>query len=248
MLVTGFPSDAFGTNCYVVATGAGRAVRGGRPGHRGDRPARRGAGRAPAAPGRGAAHPRSPRPHLLGGAGLRRPRHHRLHPPGRPGDARRPGQGLSTDSTPAVRRPAALHRAGRRGRAARRRRDHASPAWRSPSTTRPATPAGRCCSGCRATRRRTGRRRPRACCFSGDVLFAGSIGRTDLPGGDRRQMLASLRDKILPLADDDGRAARPRTGDHDRPGARDQPVPARGGAGRPERADSSRSRTDRPIA
>ena len=39
-------------------------------------------------------------------------------------------------------------------------------------------------------------------CLSGDVLFAGSIGRTDLPGGSMPVMLASLRDKILPLADD----------------------------------------------
>ncbi|MEV4756759.1 MBL fold metallo-hydrolase [Micromonospora sp. NPDC049559] len=39
-------------------------------------------------------------------------------------------------------------------------------------------------------------------CLSGDVLFAGSIGRTDLPGGSMPAMLASLRDKILPLADD----------------------------------------------
>jgi glyoxylase-like metal-dependent hydrolase (beta-lactamase superfamily II) len=39
-------------------------------------------------------------------------------------------------------------------------------------------------------------------CLSGDVLFAGSIGRTDLPGGSWPQMLASLRDKILPLDDD----------------------------------------------
>jgi glyoxylase-like metal-dependent hydrolase (beta-lactamase superfamily II) len=39
-------------------------------------------------------------------------------------------------------------------------------------------------------------------CLSGDVLFAGSIGRTDLPGGSTPAMLASLRDKILPLADD----------------------------------------------
>jgi glyoxylase-like metal-dependent hydrolase (beta-lactamase superfamily II) len=38
--------------------------------------------------------------------------------------------------------------------------------------------------------------------FSGDLLFAGSIGRTDLPGGDHRTMLRSLRDKVLPLADD----------------------------------------------
>jgi glyoxylase-like metal-dependent hydrolase (beta-lactamase superfamily II) len=39
-------------------------------------------------------------------------------------------------------------------------------------------------------------------CFSGDVLFAGSIGRTDLPGGDSAAMLASLRDRVLPLADE----------------------------------------------
>jgi glyoxylase-like metal-dependent hydrolase (beta-lactamase superfamily II) len=39
-------------------------------------------------------------------------------------------------------------------------------------------------------------------CLSGDVLFAGSIGRTDLPGGSMPAMLTSLRDKILPLADD----------------------------------------------
>ncbi len=39
-------------------------------------------------------------------------------------------------------------------------------------------------------------------CLSGDVLFAGSIGRTDLPGGSLPTMLASLRSKILPLADD----------------------------------------------
>jgi glyoxylase-like metal-dependent hydrolase (beta-lactamase superfamily II) len=38
--------------------------------------------------------------------------------------------------------------------------------------------------------------------FSGDLLFAGSIGRTDLPGGDHAAMLRSLRDKVLPLDDD----------------------------------------------
>ena len=38
--------------------------------------------------------------------------------------------------------------------------------------------------------------------FSGDLLFAGSIGRTDLPGGDHAQMLKSLAGKVLPLADD----------------------------------------------
>jgi hydroxyacylglutathione hydrolase len=38
--------------------------------------------------------------------------------------------------------------------------------------------------------------------FSGDFLFNGSIGRTDLTGGDHGQMQDSLRDRILPLPDD----------------------------------------------
>ena len=38
--------------------------------------------------------------------------------------------------------------------------------------------------------------------FSGDHLFAGSVGRTDLRGGSQEQLLASMADKILPLADD----------------------------------------------
>ena len=37
--------------------------------------------------------------------------------------------------------------------------------------------------------------------FSGDLLFAGSIGRTDLPGGDHPTMLRSLAEKVLPLDD-----------------------------------------------
>lgn len=37
--------------------------------------------------------------------------------------------------------------------------------------------------------------------FTGDVLFAGSIGRTDLPGGHHEQMLDSLRTRVLPIAD-----------------------------------------------
>ncbi len=36
---------------------------------------------------------------------------------------------------------------------------------------------------------------------TGDVLFAGSIGRTDLPGGDPAAMQRSLRDIVLPLPD-----------------------------------------------
>lgn len=38
----------------------------------------------------------------------------------------------------------------------------------------------------------------------GDVLFAGSIGRTDLPGGDHETLLASIKNKVLPLGDDVG--------------------------------------------
>lgn len=43
--------------------------------------------------------------------------------------------------------------------------------------------------------------------FSGDVLFAGSIGRTDLPGGSMAQMEQSLRTVILPM--DDATVVRP---------------------------------------
>ncbi len=35
--------------------------------------------------------------------------------------------------------------------------------------------------------------------FSGDVVFAGSVGRTDLPGGDQPTMLRSLREVVLAL-------------------------------------------------
>jgi hydroxyacylglutathione hydrolase len=38
--------------------------------------------------------------------------------------------------------------------------------------------------------------------IGGDVLFAGSIGRTDLPGGSLPQLLASIFQKLLPLGDD----------------------------------------------
>jgi glyoxylase-like metal-dependent hydrolase (beta-lactamase superfamily II) len=38
--------------------------------------------------------------------------------------------------------------------------------------------------------------------IAGDTLFQGSIGRTDLPGGDGRQILRSIKDKLFPLPDD----------------------------------------------
>jgi len=37
---------------------------------------------------------------------------------------------------------------------------------------------------------------------AGDTLFAGSIGRTDLPGGDGRQILRSIHQKLLPLPEE----------------------------------------------
>ncbi|MEP9392612.1 MULTISPECIES: MBL fold metallo-hydrolase [Gordonia] len=39
-------------------------------------------------------------------------------------------------------------------------------------------------------------------CFSGDVLFAGSIGRTDLPGGSHQQLLESIGARLLTRSDD----------------------------------------------
>ncbi len=38
--------------------------------------------------------------------------------------------------------------------------------------------------------------------ISGDVLFAGSIGRTDLPSGSHEAMMKTLRTRVLPLSDD----------------------------------------------
>jgi glyoxylase-like metal-dependent hydrolase (beta-lactamase superfamily II) len=38
--------------------------------------------------------------------------------------------------------------------------------------------------------------------FSGDQLFAGSVGRTDLPGGSWDELVASMRDRVMTLADD----------------------------------------------
>lgn len=38
--------------------------------------------------------------------------------------------------------------------------------------------------------------------FDGDVLFAGGIGRTDLPGGDYETLIASINDKLMVLPDE----------------------------------------------
>ncbi|MBI5270983.1 MAG: MBL fold metallo-hydrolase [Burkholderiales bacterium] len=39
-------------------------------------------------------------------------------------------------------------------------------------------------------------------CFVGDVLFAGSIGRTDFPGGDHDTLIASITQRLWPMGDD----------------------------------------------
>ena len=44
-------------------------------------------------------------------------------------------------------------------------------------------------------------RRERAA-FAGDVLFAGSVGRTDLPGGSFEVLMRAIQEQLLPLGDD----------------------------------------------
>lgn len=43
--------------------------------------------------------------------------------------------------------------------------------------------------------------RPGGLLFAGDVLFAGSVGRTDLPGGDSDLLMRGIHEKLLPLDD-----------------------------------------------
>ena len=198
MLVTGFPADAFGTNCYVVAAGPGEQC-------------------VVVDPGIGvldrldevlAEHRLHPAAVLLthghldhtfsvapvcGARGITA----YVHPADREMLAD-PAKGLSHGPDAAVRRPAAVHRAGGRRRAARRR--HAD-ARRPGDHRRPCARPYRRVGAVPAARRRHAFDAEQVC-LSGDVLFAGSIGRTDLPGGSTETMMTSLRDKILPLADD----------------------------------------------
>ena len=51
---------------------------------------------------------------------------------------------------------------------------------------------------------------------AGDTLFRDSIGRTDLPGGDGRRILASIRDKLLALPEETAGVPGARRGDHHR--------------------------------
>ena len=40
------------------------------------------------------------------------------------------------------------------------------------------------------------------CAFTGDALFAGSIGRTDFSGGDFNTLISSIKNKLFPLGDE----------------------------------------------
>jgi glyoxylase-like metal-dependent hydrolase (beta-lactamase superfamily II) len=44
--------------------------------------------------------------------------------------------------------------------------------------------------------------RPSRFAIVGDVLFKGSIGRTDFPGGNHAELIHSIRDRLFPLGDD----------------------------------------------
>lgn len=66
-------------------------------------------------------------------------------------------------------------------------------------------------AGARLEVRHTPGHTPGHCCFywgaegtmfTGDQLFAGSIGRTDLPGGSYEQLMGSMRDHVMTLEDD----------------------------------------------
>lgn len=67
--------------------------------------------------------------------------------------------------------------------------------------------------------------------FSGDHLFAGSVGRTDLPGGSWHDLMRSMREKIMGLPAETPGGAGPRARHHGGARARPQPVPRRGPAG-----------------
>jgi glyoxylase-like metal-dependent hydrolase (beta-lactamase superfamily II) len=60
----------------------------------------------------------------------------------------------------------------------------------------------------------------------GDVLFQGSVGRTDFPYGDGAALIASIRRKLLPLGDDIAFLCGPRARLDLRAGAAAEPVPA----------------------
>ena len=91
--------------------------------------------------------------------------------------------------------------------------------------------------------------RDEAALFTGDVLFQGSVGRVDLPGGDWPTLLESIRGAGRRLPRGDDRLSRSH-GDHDaRRRARHQPVPGRARAlGCHDDASASRPRGGRSTS
>ena len=51
--------------------------------------------------------------------------------------------------------------------------------------------------------------------LAGDTLFSGGVGRTDFPGGNTGKLMASLRERLMPLPDADSGCAGARAGDDD---------------------------------
>ena len=198
MLIAGFPAGPWGTNCYVVATGPGSEC-------------------VVIDPGKDAADGVAEvvREHRLKPVAVLVTHGHVdhmwcvapvagtydatawIHPDDRHLLAD-PMAGMSRETTPdAARRRLRVRRARRRPRARPTARSSSSPACGSSSTTRPGHTEGSV-----TFRTPYDRDDISEVMFSGDLLFAGSIGRTDLPGGDHPTMLRSLADKVLPLADD----------------------------------------------
>ena len=61
--------------------------------------------------------------------------------------------------------------------------------------------------------------------IAGDTLFRDSIGRTDLPGGNTRQILSSIKTRLLELPDHTRCISRTRSGDDNRQRKRAESVP-----------------------
>ena len=64
--------------------------------------------------------------------------------------------------------------------------------------------------------------------FAGDTLFAGSVGRTDFPGGNVGPPLRGIREKLFTLPDDTSRLLGARRADHHRTGKDGEPLRGRG--------------------
>ena len=128
----------------------------------------------------------------------------------RTGRCCRPDGGRCRARRRVLRRPAGAARAARRPQLDDGRR-WSWPGSAARSTTRPAHP------GVGAFRTATDE--IAEVMFSGDMLFAGSIGRTDLPGGDHAEDAAQPARQAADRCDDQRGAARPRPDHDDRPGA-----------------------------